>query len=318
MMTKPTIALKLFGKFQLIVKNVKTGKVTDTGWIDNLVLNSNFDNAFIPTGSFFTYINLGTGSVVPTLADTSLDNFLVNLSVGAASSSLAGASTDFVDPIYSTSAGWESTFALGAVVGNISEIGLSRGNNSDYLTRALITDGVGDPTTITLGVDDILTVNYRMGYEMDTSHAAGAITVDFDGSNIDLTAKWMNLGKGALNLNGMNGQTSPQYPGNAGYFRVVDVLPSDPLSDPDGGATAISYLSPTPVNTGSTVTATGSTFEVKQTLVSELGQHTGDWNGVTIGPAVSTPSVLFAFDTTFTKLANQKVTITVSYLIQRA
>ncbi len=316
--------IKLFGRFQLIVKNVKTGKIKDTGWIENLVLNNCFNYNFANAGNASWVIELGTGSTPPTFSDLSLETPLVSISAGSYSSVKAGASTDFVDPIYSTSAGWETTFALGAVVGNVSEIGVSASGN--LFTRSLITDGAGDPTVLVVGVNDILTVNYLMGYEMDTSHPAGSVTVDFDGVDINLTAKWVGLGQGASNLNGMNGQVLPYIVSSwtQQRFWVVDTLPSDPLSDINGGVTPITYLtSSSGVNvTGtwsSNLIPTGSSWTKEMTFTSLVGGETGGWNGVAIGgSAASTPIVLFEFDSTFTKLSNKQIDITVKYEIQRA
>lgn len=316
--------IKLFGKFQLIVKNVKTGKITDTGWIDNLVLDNAFNFISFPLNTQNWFIELGTGSTVPTFGDTTLETFLIKKGGGQPNSAEAGASTSFSTPIYSTSAGWELTFNLGEVVGNVSEIGIAPLADNELITRALITDGAGDPTTITLGLDDILTVNYRIGYEMDTSHAPGSVTVDFDGTDIDLTARWVDLGKGASCNNGMNGFVFPYMNSgtNSQSIWILDVLPSDPLSDIDGGVTPASYLLDG-LDVGgswsSNLVATGSSWTKQLTYVSALGDETGDWNGVAIGSAASLqPTVLFEFDTTFTKAANQQVTITVKYEMQRA
>ncbi len=314
--------IKQFGKFQLTVKNVLTGVVQDTGWIDNLVLNNAFNYIFSPASGFVWKIQLGTGSTAPALSDTALETFLVSKTAGTPSSSKAGASTSFANPIYSTSAGWEVSFALGEVVGNLSEIGVSASNN--LVTRALITDGAGDPTTIVVGVNDILTVNYLMGYEIDTSHAAGSVTVDFDGVNINLTARWVDLGKGNSCTNGMNGQILP-YLNDSPSTRTLDVietLPSDPLSDIDGGTTPISYLTPISLgfpNWSAGLSPTGSSWIVSATFTSSTGEHTGNWNGIAFGSApANQPVVIFEFDSTFVKSASQQVTINVKYELQRA
>ncbi len=313
------IKTKLFGKFQFIIENVKTGKVTEHEWMENLVLNNAFNTKTITASASML---LGTGSAPPTVADTGLETPLVSKTIGNPSPSKAGASTSFSSPIYSTSAGWEVVFSLGQVDGNVAEIGISI--DVGLVTRALITDGAGDPTTITLGPDDILTVNYRMGYEIDTSHPPGSVTVDFDGQDIDLTAKWVDLGKGASNGNDMNGKIFPYQAG--GIFGdtsmfFVETLPSDPLSDYTGGTTPITYLSPANISSGdswvSNVTGTGSTWEVEFTRTSPLGGQTGNWNGITVN-ADTAPAVLFEFSETFVKAANQQVEITVKYIIQRA
>ncbi len=315
--------IKFIGKFQLIVRNVLTGKITDTGWLDNLVLDNVFNYKYVPASSASWYIELGTGSTPPTVADLSLETLLISKFANNPVSGAAGSGTDFISPIYSTSEGWELVFDLGEVIGNISEIGISANNN--LFTRALITDGSGDPTTITLGANDILTVNYRLGYEMDTSHPPGSVSVDFDGVTINLTAKWVDLGKGAACDNGMNNEVFPYMVRTQVRqgFGIVQVIPSDPLSDIDGGVTPIVYSSSgyfdLPGNWTDNLVATGSSWTKEMTYTSETGNDTGDWNGVVLGSYfLDQPIILFEFDSTFVKAANQQVTITVKYELQRA
>lgn len=308
----------LFGRFQLSVKNTKTGKVTDTRWINNLVLNNAFTSVL---SNEFWYIQLGTGSTAPSVSDTSLVSLLVTSPLTAISPTKAGATTTFTDPIYSTSAGIEVSFAIGAVVGNVSEIGAYAGGK--LLTRALITDEFGVPTTITLGVDDLLTVHYLIGYELDTSFPAGSAVANFNGTNINLTPKWVDLGKGLSNSNGMNGNPLPYMVAGyiTSYYRVVSTLPSDPLSDINGGVTPAIYLTPSSSTGGAwnlDIAATGSSWLHTTTFTVSLSGGVGEWNGIAIGPNIGMPAVLFEFDAPFTKTASQEVTISVQFELQRA
>lgn len=306
--------MKLFGKFQIKVKNVVTGKETDTGWLDNIVLNNAF-NKVTPNGGY--YIQLGTGSATPSVSDLALDSFLVSVSVGASNKNLAGASTSFSSPVYSSSAGWEEVFPLGAVVGNVSEIGLSGSASGDLITRALITDALGDPTTITVGINDILTVNYLVGYEVDTSHPAGVSVVDFNGNSINLTAKWVDLGNGSSNSNQMIGKILPYMVDLTPYTYVdiLDVLPTDPLVGMAGSSSLRSFLVTDRWNNG--ITATGSSWVVSVNFELSKGLASGDWVGIAIGPDSGTPMVIFEFSAPVTKLDNQQFTMTLKFEIQR-
>ena len=315
--------MALFGRFKFLVENKITGLTSETKWMANLVLNSAFTLVSSSSSSVTWRIELGTGSAPPTIADNALEAFLVKRTA-TSSGLINGASTSFSSPVYSTSNGFDFVFSLGAVVGNLSEIGLSL--NDTLVTRALITDELGDPTTITVGANDILTVKYLIGYDIDTSHPPGVAVVDFDGQAINLSAKWCNIGLGAANKNGMNNGVFPLHNINNGErVWIVETLPSDPLSNISGGTTPISFL-----NSVSGIgisnfwqlgmVATGSSWTKTISYTSVAGSNTGNWNGFCIGAdGANAGSIiaLFEFDSTFIKLANQQVTISVTMNVLR-
>lgn len=99
-------------------------------------------------------INVGTGSSVPAQGQSGLDSYL------ASTSSIYGSSTsgyDIADPIHRWS---KSTyeFAIGSCTGNLTEVGLSKEDNTDYFNRQLFRDELGDPVTITVASDEGLRV----------------------------------------------------------------------------------------------------------------------------------------------------------------
>ncbi len=309
--------MKLFGRFRIQVKDTITGKDTDTGWIDNLVLNNTFTQLRLPVSNYSWIIQLGTGTTPPTLADTSLETWLYSKGV---SGGWDGGGAAFNDPIYSTSGILSQEYALGEVVGNISEIGLSNTSSStgNLHTRALITDGAGDPTTITLTSTDILKVTYEVGYEIDTSFDAGAVTVDFDGQSVDLTAKWLSLGKGGANGNGMNNQILPYMTTSwtQQWVTVYSTLPTDPLNTGTAGGVTL-YKAKQGGNWSANYSASGSSWIKYITFTLPTGTATGDWVGIGIGGGTNQGIVLFEFSEPVTKTDLQEFKIVLRFQIQR-
>lgn len=125
-------------------------------------------------------IIVGTGNTPPAATDTKLQT---PLALAAFNTSTWNSTNNPTAP-YSTGTSSSTSFAVGAVVGNIAEIGLSFTNggstiNDLVFSRALIQVG-GSPGTITLTASDQLIVTYTLTatYAADTT---GSIVVTTDG-----------------------------------------------------------------------------------------------------------------------------------------
>lgn len=127
-------------------------------------------------------LHIGTGGTTPVFADTSLQSFIATktgANWSANTSVLTG--DDYVKESKNT-----FTFAIGAVVGNISELGISTTSNetSDIQTRALFKDGAGDPTTITVTSQDQLVVTYFVKKTISMVPFVSSISATVDGSPV--------------------------------------------------------------------------------------------------------------------------------------
>lgn len=158
--------VKLGGKYRLMVHsgdedgNPIPGTERVLGdWSPNLVTDFGL-NFLGATGygpsSVPAYCRIGTGSATPSPSDVALQAQAAVSPVQNSQSS-AGTGSGYG---YSR---WTFTFAQGAVVGNMTEIGISFGSAVNSLfSRALITDGAGTPISVTVIATDILTVVYEL------------------------------------------------------------------------------------------------------------------------------------------------------------
>lgn len=171
--------LSLRGEYRFIVRDGATGQVTrETDWVPNLFTNYGLDTegaGNVPAG----YCRIGTGNTAPANSDTQL------VSQSASTSSvITSTNTNAGAPNYETL--WTVTyqFALGAVVGNMAEIGVGTAASGATLSsRALIVDGVGAPTTITVLITEILQVVYRFTVFPNLVDATGTVTIGGVGYN---------------------------------------------------------------------------------------------------------------------------------------
>lgn len=103
---------------------------------------------------------VGTSSTTPTVSDSALGS-LVGYNASVVRSTSVTYDVD-LDEVVCTSV-VTFTFNQGAIVANISEVGVYYGNPSNSMllkSRSLIKDSNGDPTAITLTADDQLVVVY--------------------------------------------------------------------------------------------------------------------------------------------------------------
>lgn len=76
-------------------------------------------------------------------------------------------------------------FGQGAAAGNLSEVGVGR-SATDLFSRALIVDGGGNPTTITVLPDEYLTVVYELR-RYPPANSSSVVAALIDGVPIDIT-----------------------------------------------------------------------------------------------------------------------------------
>ena len=137
---------------------------------DNLILDSGLER--LGTGSVVTHVQLGTGSTAPAVGQAALVAFSASTNNQTASvdSYVAG------PPVYHQSIK-TFRFAAGTATGTFSEIGVGWASSGSLFSRALILDGGGSPTTITVLSDEALDVDYRFRLYPATSDVAGTLTL---------------------------------------------------------------------------------------------------------------------------------------------
>lgn len=180
-MTNPCV--KFAGRFRCVVRNSCGEVKKDTGWFDNLITNQGLDLLGYAPGAL-SYPNsgngsiyfgaVGTGNAPPAFTDRQLGTELAH--VRASSSGGFASATYVAGPPAYWSGLISASFSQGAVVGNITEVGMgclpsSGTTNIQVFNRALILDGGGNPTTLPVLATDSLTISYELRLYLDlTDH----------------------------------------------------------------------------------------------------------------------------------------------------
>lgn len=200
-MTNLTIelpALQIEGRFKLIRRNADESIVWESDWMKNMVLNTglNFIGGFY-TGTWnLNGCQVGSSNVAVSAGQTGMQAFVA----GTTSFTNQGVSSNTTYPNVYTEALGTWRFAVGVAAGNLSEVGIGIGTqiappaaNSAGLasqpcfSRALIVDGLGVPTTITVLPTEILDVIYSVRVYAPSADVTGNFTVVTNGTPVNYT-----------------------------------------------------------------------------------------------------------------------------------
>lgn len=159
----------------------------------NLILDAGLNR--IGTGNAIEGVCIGTGNTAPSVEQGSL----VSFSKATAVSQGAVESTASTTSPYYSSFKRTFRFAIGALNGNYSEVGVGwgiggGGGNSiaGLFSRALIKDALGNPTTITVSADQVLDVSYTLKLYPPQNDITGTITLNGEVYNYTLRPAFIN------------------------------------------------------------------------------------------------------------------------------
>lgn len=164
----------------------------------NVITNAglNYAATFVAGyAGIFLRCGVGTGNTPPAFTDTSLNN---EIGTRANPSNTITTGVMTTSPPYFVDYGRVYTFAIGAIVGNISEVGIfnGTGGTAAMWSRALIKDTGGNPVTLTLTATDQLKVTYTCRTYQATG-TTGSFTLSTNGVNstVNYTVRPANLGR---------------------------------------------------------------------------------------------------------------------------
>lgn len=141
-------------------------------WFPNLITDAGLEH-MATSSSWLNYCQVGSGNSAPTFTDTSLQSRI------ASTSSLTSTNNGVTSsPPYYAYCTRVFEFAEGAAAGNLSEVGVGWASSGSLFSRALILDGSGSPTTITVLPDEVLRVTYQFRFYVPTADTTGQLTLN--------------------------------------------------------------------------------------------------------------------------------------------
>ena len=226
------------GEVRCVVTKADGTIKIDTGFQKNLILNQGLD-FFGGLGIFNRHCAIGAGNSTPAIEQDSLDSFIAITPSDSTNNSSNYTYSDTGDNKY---VAWEQAVYRfsGLDNVNISEVGLANtgtsASNYNLLTRALIRDSAGNPTTISVKQGEVLDIYYKVFRVIDTNDKSFVIDV-VDGTGnatpYNVLVRPSNLGS-PFNRALLAPLTSP---------RFIDVSASD-LSDVTSSPSPNSRIEP--------------------------------------------------------------------------
>ena len=155
-------------KFEAISEDGTKRVLAD--WFPNLIT----DQGLNQMGTLATWLNacqVGSGSTVPAVSDTQL----VTLVAGTTTVQSTIKGIQSIPPYYASRT-MTYRFAAGVATGTLSEVGVGiTATVGNLYSRALILDGTGTPTTLTILSTETLDVTYQCRYYVPTVDLTGSI-----------------------------------------------------------------------------------------------------------------------------------------------
>lgn len=208
--------------FKMEATNVRTGKKRFLAEFPNLITDAGL-NFMGSNSGWLNSCRVGTGNTAPSVGDTNLVAQVAGTSTDISSSNNAQPEPPYYG--YTTKT-WR--FSEGEAAGNLAEVGIATSTGSGTGTlwsRALILDGGGSPTTITVLSDEYLDVTYQLRVKppltdvvtsFDLNGVPNAVTIRAADVTSGVWAPGGGFGTGGIGGISTNGQGANVYNGVIG------------------------------------------------------------------------------------------------------
>jgi len=202
-----------------------------TDWFPNLIVTAGL-NAVGQTETYLNACRVGTGTAPPSPSDTGLGNQIAGTTTRVSTNSSVQASPPYYGARTNT-----YQFAQGAAAGNLTEVGIATAATGGSLfSRALILDGAGNPTSITVLSDEILQVDYQLRLYPPTSDVVGSITIS--GNNYDYTLRATSVTSDSIWVISSSGTTGGGTTSTSAH-RAYETQTLGPITESPSGASSV-------------------------------------------------------------------------------
>jgi hypothetical protein len=202
------------------------GRVRPLAEFDNIITNNGAD-LLGNSPTLLAHCCVGTGNTTPSVTQTALTSYVSDTTT----QNFATSGAQSTAPYFGTTT-IQYAFAIGAATGNLAEVGIGpQSGGTNLFSRALILDGGGSPTTITVLSSEALYVTYQLNQYVPTSDVTGNITIA--GTNYSYTLRAQNATSASWAL----ASGDRLYNNGVVYNGTIGAVTSSPSGATSGGAT---------------------------------------------------------------------------------
>lgn len=238
----PAPAVNMKGRYQLIVRDAWGIEKRRTPWFDNIILDAGLNR--MGTGTVVGGAAIGTGTSSPASTDTGLQtqtHYTTTTGTGNGAVAALGSSpyNNTVTYVYRTT--------LGSLNGNYYEVGIGWASGSNMFSRALILDGGGSPTFVSVSSTEQLDIVYQLSVYPPLTDTSAVVTisgVDYTvtgrASTVNSTTGWgcwnpYNFANAAVSIQGYSGFA-------ASYTGSIGAITSQPSGTQDSGSATVANI----------------------------------------------------------------------------
>lgn len=165
-----TINSSVAGRFKIVVIKPDGTERIAADWFPNLITNAGL-NRIADFSTYMDYCQVGTGTATPQFTDTALSAYKAGVSYNSTTRTYPSTTPYFS----STTRMYQFSTSLS---GLITEVGIGWTSSGNLFSRALILDGLGNPTSVEVFVGDTLQIYYELRVYPPTSSTSGTVELN--------------------------------------------------------------------------------------------------------------------------------------------
>lgn len=260
---KINLTSKVAGFFKLVAVDANGRQRVLADWFPNLITDGGLDQIG-STANWLSGCYVGSGNTAPANSDTHLATLIGSTTTiaGTTSSVLA------VSPYYGSRVN-TYLFGPGVATGTLAEIGVGA-SAAALFSRALILDGMGNPTTVTVLAGESLTAFYEFRNYPPLVDVTGTVTIN--GVSTAYTLRAANVGTASWEPASLGDQDGPSLvTAFTGAIAAITAQPSGTSANETSGADP-GYTPSAHFNTRNSVFGSGAANFTIDSFFFECGQ----------------------------------------------